>query len=89
MCIRDRVLCLKFDHQLAAMPASDFINELLVNRLGIRYLVAVSYTHLDVYKRQIINRHRIVALQAQAVIGGQSVEIVEITEAALLSLIHI
>ncbi|CDH43818.1 bifunctional riboflavin kinase/FAD synthetase [Candidatus Contendibacter odensensis] len=35
----ERVLCLKFDHQLAAMPASDFINELLVNRLGIRYLV--------------------------------------------------
>jgi riboflavin kinase/FMN adenylyltransferase len=35
----ERVLCLKFDHRLAAMPASDFIDELLVNRLGIRYLV--------------------------------------------------
>jgi riboflavin kinase/FMN adenylyltransferase len=35
----ERVLCLKFDHRLAAMPASAFIDELLVNRLGIRYLV--------------------------------------------------
>ena len=35
----ERVLCLKFDHRLAALPATEFIDELLVNRLGIRYLV--------------------------------------------------
>ncbi len=35
----ERVLCLEFDHRLAAMPAPTFIDELLVNRLGIRYLV--------------------------------------------------
>lgn len=35
----ERVLCLKFDHQLAATPAQTFIQELLVRQLGIRYLV--------------------------------------------------
>ncbi|HRD48550.1 MAG: bifunctional riboflavin kinase/FAD synthetase [Candidatus Competibacter sp.] len=35
----ERVLCLKFDHRLAAMSASAFIDELLAKRLGIRYLV--------------------------------------------------
>ncbi|MDS4027723.1 MAG: bifunctional riboflavin kinase/FAD synthetase [Candidatus Contendobacter sp.] len=35
----ERVLCLEFDHRLAALPAQAFIDELLVNRLGIRYLV--------------------------------------------------
>ncbi len=35
----EQVLCLKFDHSLAAMPASTFIDELLVNQLGVRYLV--------------------------------------------------
>lgn len=35
----ERVLCLRFDHRLAAMPAQTFIEDLLVNRLGIRYLV--------------------------------------------------
>ncbi len=35
----ERVLCLEFDHRLAAMPAQTFIDELLVNRLGICYLV--------------------------------------------------
>lgn len=35
----ERVLCLKFDRRLAALPAETFIEELLVERLGIRYLV--------------------------------------------------
>ena len=35
----DRVLCLKFDQRLAAMSAWDFIRILLVDRLGIGYLV--------------------------------------------------
>lgn len=35
----ERVLCLKFDHHLAAMPAQTFIEDLLVERLGLRYLV--------------------------------------------------
>ena len=34
-----RVLCLEFDHRLAALPAWTFIQELLVAKLGIRYLV--------------------------------------------------
>jgi riboflavin kinase / FMN adenylyltransferase len=35
----ERALCLKFSHSLAAMPARAFIEDLLVERLGIRYLV--------------------------------------------------
>ena len=35
----DRVLCLRFDEWLAEMAARDFITELLVKRLGVRYLV--------------------------------------------------
>lgn len=35
----ERVLCLAFDQRLAAMPAETFIEDLLVARLGIRYLV--------------------------------------------------
>jgi riboflavin kinase/FMN adenylyltransferase len=35
----ERVLCLEFDHRLAAMPAAAFVDDLLVRRLGIRYLV--------------------------------------------------
>jgi riboflavin kinase/FMN adenylyltransferase len=35
----ERVLCLEFDHRLAAMPAQAFVDELLVHRLDIRYLV--------------------------------------------------
>jgi riboflavin kinase/FMN adenylyltransferase len=35
----ERVLCLAFDRQLAAMPAETFIEDLLVARLGIRHLV--------------------------------------------------
>jgi riboflavin kinase/FMN adenylyltransferase len=35
----ERVLCLEFDHRLAAMSAPAFIDELLVDRLHIRYLV--------------------------------------------------
>ena len=35
----ERVLCLEFDHRLAALPAQRFIEDLLVERLGVRYLV--------------------------------------------------
>lgn len=35
----ERMLCLKFDQRLAAMPAETFIEELLVRQLGIRSLV--------------------------------------------------
>ena len=35
----ERVLCLEFDHRLAAMPAEAFIDDLLVARLGVRHLV--------------------------------------------------
>lgn len=35
----ERVLCLEFDHRLAALPAERFIEDLLVRRLGLRYLV--------------------------------------------------
>ncbi|RLV61433.1 bifunctional riboflavin kinase/FAD synthetase [Parashewanella curva] len=35
----DRVLCVNFNKQFAQMPAEDFIKELLVKKLGIKYLV--------------------------------------------------
>lgn len=35
----DRVLLLRFDRRLAQMPAEDFIRDILVEGLGIRYLV--------------------------------------------------
>ena len=35
----ERVLCLEFDHRLAALPAERFIEDLLVRQLGVRYLV--------------------------------------------------
>ncbi|MDQ2694416.1 MAG: bifunctional riboflavin kinase/FAD synthetase [Pseudomonadota bacterium] len=35
----DRVLCLRFDRRLASMTAGDFIDALLVEALGIRFLV--------------------------------------------------
>jgi riboflavin kinase/FMN adenylyltransferase len=35
----DRVLCLHFDERLANMPADEFIQRILVDGLGIRYLV--------------------------------------------------
>lgn len=35
----DRVLCLEFNQRLAATPAPAFIEELLVRRLGVRYLL--------------------------------------------------
>lgn len=35
----DRVLCLEFDQRLAAMSAQAFIQDILVEKLGIRYLV--------------------------------------------------
>jgi riboflavin kinase/FMN adenylyltransferase len=35
----DRVLCIRFDRQFAAMEAEDFIRQVLVEGLGVRYLV--------------------------------------------------
>ena len=35
----DRVLCLSFNRQLAEMPAADFIRQVLVDGLGVKYLV--------------------------------------------------
>jgi riboflavin kinase / FMN adenylyltransferase len=35
----DRVLCLRFDRQLAGMSPEDFIERILVNGLGVRHLV--------------------------------------------------
>ncbi|HYQ93016.1 MAG TPA: adenylyltransferase/cytidyltransferase family protein, partial [Candidatus Competibacteraceae bacterium] len=35
----ERVLCLEFDHRLAAVPARTFIDQVLVNKLGVRYLI--------------------------------------------------
>ncbi|PWG65150.1 bifunctional riboflavin kinase/FAD synthetase [Sediminicurvatus halobius] len=35
----ERVLCLRFDQRLAAQPAEAFIRELLVEALGVRYLM--------------------------------------------------
>jgi len=38
-CGVDRVLCLRFNARLADMSASEFIRRILVNNLGVRYLV--------------------------------------------------
>ncbi|HDP89485.1 MAG TPA: bifunctional riboflavin kinase/FAD synthetase [Thioalkalivibrio sp.] len=35
----DRLMCLRFDAALAAMPAQDFIERVLVDGLGVKYLV--------------------------------------------------
>jgi len=35
----DRVLCLNFNQELASMPAHEFIQKVLVDGLGVRYLV--------------------------------------------------
>lgn len=35
----ERLLCVNFNRQFASMPADEFIEELLVKRLGVRYLV--------------------------------------------------
>jgi riboflavin kinase/FMN adenylyltransferase len=35
----DRVLCVRFDRAFAQMPARQFIEDVLVRRLGVRYLV--------------------------------------------------
>ena len=35
----DRVLCLRFDQRLASMPAEDFIDQVLVEGLDVKYLV--------------------------------------------------
>jgi riboflavin kinase/FMN adenylyltransferase len=35
----DRVLCVRFDRAFAQMPAQQFIDDILVRRLGVRYLV--------------------------------------------------
>ena len=36
----DRVLCLRFDARLAAMPAEEFIQRVMIEGLGVRYVVA-------------------------------------------------
>ena len=46
----ERVLCLEFDHWLASLPAQTFIDDLLVSRLGIRYLVIGDDFHFG-YRR--------------------------------------
>lgn len=38
-CGVDRVMCLRFDHTLADMPAEEFIERILILGLGVRYLV--------------------------------------------------
>lgn len=35
----DRVLCLRFNHALANQSAQDFVTEILVKKLGIKYLI--------------------------------------------------
>jgi riboflavin kinase/FMN adenylyltransferase len=35
----DRMLCVRFNHDFAQLSAQNFIQELLVNKLGVRYLV--------------------------------------------------
>lgn len=35
----DRLLCVNFNHRFAELSASDFIEKLLVDKLGVRYLV--------------------------------------------------
>lgn len=35
----DRVMCVRFDQKFAALPAQAFIESILVDRLGVRYLV--------------------------------------------------
>ena len=35
----DRVLCLRFNQSLASLPADEFIKQILVDGLGVRYLV--------------------------------------------------
>ena len=35
----DRLLCIKFDKQFASSDAHDFINDLLVDKLGVKFLV--------------------------------------------------
>ena len=56
MCIRDRG---KTDE----VVAPEWTNALILNKVGLRHSVdahvaiAVSYTHLDVYKRQVLNSH--------------------------------
>lgn len=35
----DRLLCVKFDREFAAMSAESFVSELLVNRLGVKFLI--------------------------------------------------
>ncbi|MDF0532900.1 bifunctional riboflavin kinase/FAD synthetase [Shewanella yunxiaonensis] len=35
----DRLLCVRFDHQFAQLPPEQFVESLLVDKLGVRYLV--------------------------------------------------
>ena len=59
MCIRDRILLVE-DDKIIVASLSEYLNSegYLVRRLSgqaaaMKLLAAVSYTHLDVYKRQI------------------------------------
>lgn len=35
----DRVLCLRFNHALASLPAQTFVEEILIKKLGVRWLI--------------------------------------------------
>lgn len=47
----DRLLCLRFSRQLAAMPAEAFVRDILVDALGVRFLVVGDDFRFG-YKRQ-------------------------------------
>lgn len=46
----DRVLCLRFDKKLASLPAEEFVTELLVKKLGVKWLIVGDDFHFG-YKR--------------------------------------
>lgn len=50
-CGIDRVLCLRFDEQLAAIGAEDFIGKILVEGLAIRYIVIGDDFHFGFKRR--------------------------------------
>ena len=59
MCIRDRALDGTIRPIYGALPATILARELGMKRIFLpidNTLEAVSYTHLDVYKRQILSR---------------------------------
>lgn len=47
----DRVLCLSFNRALATLPAEEFIERILVNGLGVRYLVVGDDFHFGAGRR--------------------------------------